>query len=176
MDPDIDPSTEIMEQVGTFLRFLRRPGRGARSEPTQPRMPSYPCSTGPQGARMRRRPYGCGCCALRAWCRRSLARCEAGGAGSAGRSCSVFYLCLPFPFMATWPQSLIPRSARAPTLVMPQKGDNIKRIRRDSGAAISVADPVHGCDERVVHITGERWALHQHATSQSRDKCARAGR
>ncbi len=93
MDPDIDPSTEIMEQVGTFLRFLRRPGRGARSEPTQPRMPSYPRSTGPQGARMRRRPYGCGCCAPRAWCRRSSARCEAGGAGSRRSK----LLCLPLP-------------------------------------------------------------------------------
>lgn len=38
-----------------------------------------------------------------------------------------------------------------------QKGDNVKRICRDTGAAISVAEPVHGCDERVVHITGERW-------------------
>lgn len=37
-----------------------------------------------------------------------------------------------------------------------QKGANISRIRQTSGAAVSVADPVLGCDERVVHITGER--------------------
>ncbi|KAL4448560.1 hypothetical protein ABPG75_005779 [Micractinium tetrahymenae] len=46
------------------------------------------------------------------------------------------------------PQALVPA-------LIGKKGDNIKRIRRDSGAAISVADPVHGCDERVVHIMGE---------------------
>jgi hypothetical protein len=39
---------------------------------------------------------------------------------------------------------------------LPQKGDNIKRIRRESGATVSVADAVAGCEERVVHITGER--------------------
>ncbi|KAL4423076.1 hypothetical protein ABPG77_005881 [Micractinium sp. CCAP 211/92] len=79
MDPDIDPSTEIMEQHGA-----------SRSEDEAP--------------------------ALR-----------------------LRLLC---------PQGLVPA-------LIGKKGDNIKRIRRDSGAAISVADPVHGCDERVVHITGE---------------------
>ena len=34
----------------------------------------------------------------------------------------------------------------------------MKRIRRESGALVSVADPVLGCDERVVHIAGERCA------------------
>lgn len=37
-----------------------------------------------------------------------------------------------------------------------QKGENVKRIRRESSAVVSVAEPVLGCDERVVHITGER--------------------
>lgn len=46
------------------------------------------------------------------------------------------------------PQGLVPA-------LIGKKGDNIKRIRRDTGTAISVAEPVHGCDERVVHITGE---------------------
>ncbi|EFN56318.1 hypothetical protein CHLNCDRAFT_57590 [Chlorella variabilis] len=39
-----------------------------------------------------------------------------------------------------------------------KKGENVKRIRRESGATLSVADPVLGCDERVVHIMGERQA------------------
>ncbi|PSC73232.1 KH domain-containing protein [Micractinium conductrix] len=46
------------------------------------------------------------------------------------------------------PHSLVPA-------LIGKKGDNVKRICRDTGAAISVAEPVHGCDERVVHITGE---------------------
>ena len=44
----------------------------------------------------------------------------------------------------------------ATAAALPQKGDNIKRIRRESGATVSVADAVAGCEERVVHITGER--------------------
>ncbi len=35
----------------------------------------------------------------------------------------------------------------------------MKRIRRETCAAVSVAEPVLGCDERVVHFTGERWVL-----------------
>ena len=47
-------------------------------------------------------------------------------------------------------------TAAAAAAALAQKGENIKRIRRESGAAVSVADAVPGCEERVVHITGER--------------------
>jgi poly(rC)-binding protein 2/3/4 len=46
------------------------------------------------------------------------------------------------------PHSLVP-------LLIGKKGENVKRIRRETCAAVSVAEPVLGCDERVVHFTGE---------------------
>ncbi|KAI3426171.1 hypothetical protein D9Q98_008548 [Chlorella vulgaris] len=52
-----------------------------------------------------------------------------------------------------WLRLLCPQAKVA--ALIGKKGANISRIRQTSGAAVSVADPVLGCDERVVHITGE---------------------
>ena len=92
---------------------------------------------------------------------KASARGRAGGAGGRRilytlvRRARTAPLHPPPPPLTTPPPPLCPAPRRP---ARTQRGENVKRIRQETGAEVAVEDHVPGSEERVVSVLGERYA------------------